>query len=77
MAVISLELLLVVVTAAVSLTAITCMLVVSTKSCWITRRFTVTKILHWEMKRRVEEEMCVDECVLIHSDHERTRKKNT
>ena len=62
MVVISLELLLVVVTAAVPLTSIICVLVVRTVSFSITRRFTVTNTPHWEMRRR---EWRRRRCVLI------------
>ena len=52
MVVTSLELLLVVVTAVIPLTSITCVLIIRSVSFLITRRFTVTNTPHWGMRRR-------------------------
>ena len=76
MFVISLKLLLVVVTAAFPLTSITCVLIVKVVSFSKKEVYCHQHSLLGDEEERVEKkEMCVDQCVLIHTDHKRPRRK--
>ena len=70
MVVISLELLLVVVTAALPLTSM-CSSFLNNKEVYCHQHYSLGD----EEERVEEKEMCVDRCVLIHTDNERPGRK--